>query len=447
MSPCLHAAGVGVLAVLAGGGAGCAAPCAADGGGVGLGPARPADCREVAAGAGLQAEVDATAVGGALCLAPGRHQGPLVLARAITVWGPAAAVIASTGTGTTVRVTAAGARLQGVTVDGSGDRYDQLDGAVHVTADDVAIEGVTVVGATYGLLVERAHRVRLIGNHVIGSRDPAVGLRGDSIRMWETDDAEVADNLVEDGRDVVIWYSRRPHVHGNRISRARYGTHFMYSHDARVEGNRYVDVTVGVFIMYSHGVKLRGNVIANAAGAAGIAIGFKDAGAAQVIDNLLVHDEVGIYLDASPQRADERIEIRGNALRLCRTAIVFHSTSHGVAIRGNDFGGDELIVRVDGGGDALADVWDGNYFDDYTGYDLDDDGVGDVPFELRSYTGQLVGRHPELGFFAGAPALALTEAAAHLDPLFRPRALLVDPHPRMGAIADAAGGLAPAGTD
>ena len=158
-----------------------------------------------------------------------------------------------------------------------------------------------------------------------------------------------------------------------------------------------------------------------------------------MIDNLLVHDEVGIYLDSSPQRTDEEVEISGNALRLCRSAIVFHSSSHRVVIRANDFGGNEVILRVDGGGDALADGWDGNYFDAYTGYDLDDDGIGDVPFELRSYTGVMVAQHPELGFFSGAPALTLTEAAAHLDPLFKPRALLIDPHPAMAPVAGKAG--------
>ena len=314
------------LAALAGVAPGCSAPCSADQPTFqARTPDRPVGCRELAAGARLQAEVDATADGQALCLGPGRYLGPLTVAKRITLWGPPTAVIASAGTGTTVRLTGAGARLLGVTVDGSGGRYDQLDGAVMITADDVEVAGVPVVNATYGLQAQQVPRVRMVGNHVIGGRDPQVGLRGDTIRLWETDDAEVADNLIEDGRDLVVWYSRRASVHGNRILRARYGTHFMYSHDARVEGNRYLDVTVGVFVMYSNRVELRGNVIANAAGAAGIAIGFKDAGAAKVIDNLLVHDEVGIYLDSSPQRTDEEVEISGNALRLCRSAIVFHS--------------------------------------------------------------------------------------------------------------------------
>jgi nitrous oxidase accessory protein len=397
-------------------------------------PARPAGCTDVAIGQ-LQAAIDAAAPDAALCLVPGRHVGSVIVATRVTVWGPPDAVIATGGAGTTVRITAAGAALVGVTVDGTGGRFDRLDGAVLVSADDVTVRAVTIVGAVYGILVEKAKRVRILGNHIRGATDPSVGMRGDTLRLWETDDAEIADNLIEDGRDVVVWYSRRAHVHDNQVLRARYGTHFMYSHDGRVVANRYLGVTVGVFVMYTHGLELRGNVIANAAGAAGIAIGLKDAGATVIADNLLIQDEIGIYLDASPQRRDERVEITGNQVRMCRTAIVFHASSHSVVVSGNDFADNDLAVRVDGGGDALQVRWDGNYFDEYAGYDLDGDGIGDVPYELRSLAGELIDRHPELGFMRGTPAAALATAAAHLDPMYQPRLVLVDARPRMNQVA------------
>jgi nitrous oxidase accessory protein len=402
-------------------------------------PARPEGCDEVSPGEDLQARVSAAGDGAVLCLAPGRYLGPLEVARRVALWGPADAVIASSGTGTTVSISAAGAALRGVTVDGSGGRYDLLDAAVRITADDVVVEGVTITGAVYGILSERARRVRIVGNRVRGSRDPSLGLRGDTIRLWETDDSEVGHNVVDDGRDMVVWYSRRNRVHHNQVRGGRYGTHFMYSHDSHVESNRYLDVTVGVFVMYSRGVELTDNVIANAAGAAGIAIGLKDSGNVRIAGNLLVHDQVGIYLDATPIQKGDRVEIVGNQLRQCRAALVFHASAHGTTVRGNDFAGNELHTRVDGGGDALGVEWEGNYFDDYAGYDLDDDGVGDVPFELRSFAGELVGKRPELAFFSGTPALALADAASHLDPLYQPRLVLVDRTPRMRAVADAAG--------
>jgi hypothetical protein len=71
-------------------------------------------------------------------------------------------------------------------------------------------------------------------------------------------------------------------------------------------------------------------------------------------------------------------------------------------------------VRVDGGGDALGIEWDRNDWDDYRGYDLDGDGVGDVPYELRSLSNELRARYPDLAFFDGSPTVALTGTAQAL---------------------------------
>ncbi|MBW2380514.1 MAG: hypothetical protein JRG70_13350 [Deltaproteobacteria bacterium] len=95
----------------------------------------------VAAGTDLQASVDGANDGAALCLEPGSYYGPLTVARSVEIWGPRDAVIRSSGEGTTIEMEADGCALLGVTVDGSGGRFDTLDAAVHVVADDVRVQG------------------------------------------------------------------------------------------------------------------------------------------------------------------------------------------------------------------------------------------------------------------------------------------------------------------
>lgn len=397
-------------------------------GGALLAPPRPGACRVVEPGAAVQAALDDPTVA-AVCLAAGDYQGPLRLARAVTLWGPPTAMIR--GRGTIIDLVAPGAAVLGVSIDGAGGRFDRLDGAVRLTADETRVEGVSVVNATFGILVERASKVRVVGNRIAGSRDPASGLRGDTIRLWETRDSLIANNVIEDGRDLVIWYSRGNTITGNRITRARYGLHFMYSHDNRVVGNELTGGVVGIFVMYSRGLHIADNLIADAAGAAGMAIGIKDAGNIVIEGNRLIHDTLGIYVDSSPMQRGDTVVIERNVLRLNDTAVVFHSSAHGIEIRDNDLADNQAQVRVDGGGDATAVAWRGNYFDDYAGYDLDDDGTGDVPYELRSLSNQLTSKTPNLAVFRGTLALALVDAAAHLDPLYQPRPVLSDPTPRM----------------
>ncbi|MCB9562976.1 MAG: nitrous oxide reductase family maturation protein NosD [Kofleriaceae bacterium] len=394
-------------------------------------PAAPAGCRTVEADADLAVAVAGAADGDALCLAPGRFTGPVTLARRITLWGPRDAVVTAHGGASVVTVAAAGARVAGFSIDGTGGSYDAFDAAVHVIADDVVVEGVEVDHSVYGILVEKANRATVRGNVVRGDAATAMGLRGDTIRLWETRDSIVEDNLVEDGRDLVVWYSSGNRVARNRVLRGRYGTHLMYSHDNVIEDNRYLDGVVGIFVMYSHGVTLRRNLISDAAGAAGMAIGLKDSGNMVVEHNLLVRDRTGLYLDQTPNQRGDTLAIRGNVIRQCDVAIAFHTTPQGTTIVDNDLADDLEPVRTESGVEPTAATWRGNYYDDYVGYDLDDDGVGDLPHEARSASETLIAGHPDLAFFRGGPVMGAIDAGSKLLPLWQPRILLVDPAPRM----------------
>jgi nitrous oxidase accessory protein len=394
-------------------------------------PARPSACQEVTAGSALQVFLDAAQAGSALCLAPGEYAGPLRIGAGVTLWGPRDAVIRSSGTGTTIRLEADGASLLGITVDGSGGRFDLVDAAVRIEGTGVRVEGVRIRNAVFGLLAEKSRQVVLRGNEVEGSPEQTLGMRGDGIRLWETSDSRVEDNVVRDSRDVVIWYSSRNLLLRNRIERGRYGTHLMFSHGNRIEGNRYVGNVTALFVMYSRDVQIHDNLLADSGGAAGMGLGIKESGNLDVRRNRFIHNTIGIYLDTSPLYEDDRNVFEDNFFRLGDAGVVFHSSEVRNAFLANDFRDLQVSVRVEGGGDALGVTWRGNYFDDYAGYDLDGDGVGDLPYEFRSLTSELIARVPALAFFHGTPALGLVEAMGRIVPLFEPRLILVDPVPRV----------------
>jgi nitrous oxidase accessory protein len=270
------------------------------------------------------------------------------------------------------------------------------------------------------------------GNEVIGDPSQPLGLRGDSIRLWETQHSRVEDNLVRDGRDVVVWYSSDNRIEGNRVERSRYGTHLMYSHRNRIEANHFVGNVTGLFLMYSRDIDVVDNVIAGSAGSAGIGLGLKESGNLRVVANDFVRNTVGIYVDLSPLWPDDHNVFERNVIRLGDAGIVFLGATARNEFRENVLRDNLVSVRVDGGDDALAASWRGNDFDDYVGYDLDGDGTGDVPYELRSLSSELVSRSPALAFLRGTPALGFAEAIGRVVPLFEPKLLLVDPEPRTG---------------
>ena len=397
-------------------------------------PPRPHDCATVAAGANLQAEVEGAEEGAALCLEPGSYSGPLTLSRRVEIWGPREAVIRSAGEGTTIEIAADGSALSGLTVDGSGGRFDTLDAAVHVIADDVRVEGVRVQGAAFGLLVEKANRASILNNLVQGPDQGPLGLRGDGIRLWETRDSVVRDNQVIGCRDMVVWYSSRNQLVRNTVVRSRYGTHFMYSHDNHVEGNRYVDNVVGIFIMYSRNLVLRDNLLARSTGPGGMGLGIKESGNLTVSDNAFIANTKGVYMDTAPLEPDDFNTFENNAFFHSDVAILMHSSEKRNAFRGNQFVSNHSQLQVEGGGDALAVEWDGNSFDDYAGFDMDRDGFGDIPYELRRLSSQLESTYPQLQFFRGAITLQLLDAISSLFPMVEPKTTMVDPRPAMGPV-------------
>ncbi len=295
------------------------------------------------------------------------------------------------------------------------------------------VQGVLVRGALFGILAEQSSGIAIRGNEVVGDARLALGQRGDSIRLWETTDSRVESNAVRDGRDLVVWYSSRNRIARNSFEGGRYGTHLMYSHGVEIEDNRYVANVTGVFAMYSRGVAIRRNLIARSAGSAGIGVGLKESGDVTVSDNRFVHNTVAIHVDTSPLWPEDHNRFERNSIRLSDTAVVFLSSPARSAFRDNELRDNRTQVRVDGRGDATGVDWRGNDFDDYAGYDLDGDGVGDIPYELRDVASELAGRHPAVALFRGSAALALLEAVGRAVPIAPPRLLLVDPAPRVGA--------------
>ncbi|MCA9531825.1 MAG: nitrous oxide reductase family maturation protein NosD [Myxococcales bacterium] len=395
---------------------------------------RPARCDlDVAADGPLAPTVAGAPAGAVLCLQPGRHEGPLEIRKALTVWGPRDAIVHSNGVGTTIDVRDTDhVRLMGFTVDGSGSRYDTEDAAVAIRkCDDVRVESLVVERATFGILVEQSNELRILNNQVLGDANAPLGLRGDGIRMWEVRKSLVQGNHVQDSRDVVIWYSPGNHVLGNTVERSRYGTHLMYSHGNELSDNTYRSNVVGIFSMYSRDLKIHRNLFLDSSGAGGMGLGAKEAGALDVRDNVFVHNESAVYLDTTPLVETDEDVFAGNAFVLGGAGVTFLGRASGNRFLENGFTSNRRQVVVEGGGDALAARWDGNYFDDYQGYDLDGDGRGDVPYQIQSLSEQLAATHPSLQLFRGTPALGVVEALGRLVPLFAPQLVVEDPSPSM----------------
>jgi nitrous oxidase accessory protein len=361
-------------------------------------------------------------------LAPGVHRGDLVVRRPVAIRGLDGAILEGTGSGTVVTIEASDVALENVVVRKSGRRHTAEDAGIKAKGERVRVEGVRVEDSLFGIVFQECHACVLARAHVTGYED-ATELRGDGIKLWESHDSQVRDCVVERARDVVVWYTRRATLERNVVREGRYGTHFMYAHDAIVRESRFERDVVGVFVMYSMRLRIEQNVMAGARGAAGVGLGFKDSDAVVVRGNWMVANTAGAYLDDTPRTPDQPVAFEGNVLALDDVALRLHGSEKGLSLRGNDFRDDAVVVEIDGGGDALAVDVRGNHFSDYEGYDLDGDGVGDVPYEVKALSSELTESRPALKLFHGTAALGVIDAVARAAPVFASKKLLVDHAP------------------
>ena len=358
------------------------------------------------------------------------YRGDLVVARTVALRGEKGAVLEGSGTGTVVTVTADDAWIDNVLVRRSGRRHTVEDSGIKAKAARVRITNVSVEDALFGVTLELCPGCVVDHVHVRGMADD-IELRGDGIKLWEASDSIVRRCVMEDSRDLVVWYSRRVLLEDNTVRRSRYGTHFMYAHDSEVLGSRIESNTVGIFVMYSNRLRVEHNVLAGARGPAGVGVGFKESDGVDVEDNWIVANTTGTYLDRSPRSADTPVVFDHNVFALNDVALRLHSSEEGLTFRDNDFHQNVTDAEVEGGGDALAVTFEGNHWSEYEGYDLDRDGIGDVAFEVKQLSGELTNSRPALQFFAGTGAMSVVDAVAHAVPVLAAHRVLVDPRPSM----------------
>jgi nitrous oxidase accessory protein len=374
----------------------------------------------VAADENLQDVIAGLPAGSTVHLRAGTHRGPIVIDRALILED-------GRGTGTVLIVAAPDVVVRDLRVTGGGRQAQHDDSGVVVSADGFLVERVTVDHSYLGIDLRMASHGVVRDCVVHGDPDAPFGLRGDGIRLWESSDDEVVGNALHDVRDLVMWYSDHNWIHANDVVDSRYGTHLMHTVGNRIEDNRFDHDVVGVFAMYSSDIALRRNQVLGSHGEAGVGLGFKESSELVVEDNVLVDDTTGIYLDTTPQTGAGRFS--GNLVAADDVGVRMHGRSAGAEFVGNAFVANRTAAAVDSRGTDSGVRFDGNHWSDYAGYDLDGDGVGDLPFEVRSASGALLERDPALAWFAGTAALALVDLFGAAFPMLAPDVVLTDPHP------------------
>lgn len=376
--------------------------------------------------------VDRAEPGSVLKPPPGAYAGPVTINKPLTIDGGGKVTIDAGDRGTVMMLNASNTVIRGLHLTGSGDSHDTDDSCLDVRGDHNTLENIEMDNCLFGLDLKQSNNNIIRGNS-IRSKDRELGVRGDGLRLWYSNNNVIEKNQIIDSRDMVAWYSHKNVFRDNLGKRSRYSIHFMFANDNIVERNEFYDNAVGVYFMYTEGGIVKNNIISHATGATGMGIGFKEASGTIIENNEIIYCGVGIGSDLSPFQPDSTIEIRGNRFAYNGTGILFNSETGGNNMVDNVFEGNLTQVAYGGHGDnnnSPKNVWIGNYWDDYQGFDRNGDGFGDKTHELYAYADQIWMELPIARFFRSSPVMELLDFLERLAPFSTPDLILRDEKPR-----------------
>jgi len=376
----------------------------------------------------FQSLVDAAPAGSTLRPKPGSYAGPVHLTKPLIIEGGGKVTIDGGDKGTVFVLETNGATLRGVHLTGSGSSHDGDDACLNVRGHNNTIDGVVIDNCLFGIDLKQSNNNTVRGNRV-RSKEAELGVRGDGLRLWYSMNNRIEGNTVVDSRDMVAWYSNGNLFLNNRGARSRYSIHFMFANDNVLDGNQFYDNSVGVYLMYTENITLRNNVISHSNGPTGMGIGFKEASGALIENNEIIYNALGLSADLSPFQPDTKIILKNNRIAYSGIAINFNSDLAGYEVSGNIFEGNITNVAVAANGSARRNVWRGNYWDDYQGFDRNNDGFGDTPYDLYAYADRIWMEIPAARFFKNAPMMETLDFLERLAPFSSPDLMLRDEKP------------------
>ncbi len=380
----------------------------------------------VSPGESIAAVLARASAGDVIELAAGEYHERLVIEVPVTLRGEPGARIRGGYEGNVVHVKAPGCVLEGLTVMESGTELTKDYACILIEADDVVVEDCEVERPLHGIYVKGGQRAVLRRNRIVGRSDLVEEDRGNGIHLWNSTGNVIVGNEILGVRDGIYFsFAHETRVWDNHVHQVRYGLHYMYSNDNTFENNLFERNVAGAALMYSEDIRFTGNVFARCRGFRAYGILFQSMKRVSAEDNLVLDNSRGIFMNNSSFG-----RIVGNDIVDSDLAIQLNGGCDENLFTKNNFIGNlsQLLLDTSDRSTRWSESGRGNYWSSYRGYDLNRDGIGDLPYEIQNVFQQLEGRHPEVRFYVLSPAARILEVAERALPILAQRDA-VDSHP------------------
>lgn len=276
----------------------------------------------------------------------------------------------------------------------------------------------------FGIYLANSGGCRILDNELV-AHAARESQAGNGIHLWYSRDVTIRGNRIEGHRDGIYFEFVEDSQVSNNYStgNVRYGLHFMFSDRCRYQDNVFSNNGAGVAVMYTEDIVMRANVFEHNWGNASFGLLMKDIRDSEIRGNLFRKNSVGIVAEGS-----NRMDVSDNDFLENGWAIKLMANSQDNVFARNNFVGNSFDVATNSR--RAYSTFEGNYWDEYRGYDLDRDGVGDVPFRPVRLFSLMVERNEPSLVLLRSFLVTLLDAAERVVPVLTPETL-ADERPSM----------------
>lgn len=315
--------------------------------------------------------------------------------------------------------------IKGLKILNSGVSYLQENAAIRLEeVSGCLVEDNILDNNFFGIYVAKSFNCVIRGNK-IRARNTLETNSGNGIHLWYSKAITISNNEIIGHRDGIYFeFVMHSLVENNYSAKnIRYGLHFMFSDSCAYINNVFENNGAGVAVMYTKNVTMKKNKFINNWGAASFGVLLKDLTNCLITENLFKYNTNGLYLEGC-----SKITVSKNDFVRNGWGIKLMANSMNNYFFDNNFITNTLDVMTNSRNNY--NYFSRNFWSEYNGYDIDNDGFGDVPYRPVKMFSVLVEKQQASLILIHSLFIELLNFAESIIPSITPIDL-IDTKPRM----------------
>ncbi|MEP6711653.1 MAG: nitrous oxide reductase family maturation protein NosD [Ferruginibacter sp.] len=288
-----------------------------------------------------------------------------------------------------ISIRADGVMVSGFRIIHSGiSSLEDLSGIKIYDSRDVIIKNNKLEDTFFGIYTQNGLNCIIENNELTGSSKEEQQ-SGNGIHCWKCDSMRIIGNKLTGHRDGIYFEFVKHSIiwRNTSVKNIRYGLHFMFSNDDMYVSNIFSNNGSGVSVMFSNRIKMYSNYFDENWGDASHGILLKEISDGDMEGNYFEKNTSAVFMEGA-----NRILMKHNTFENNGWALKIQASCMDVVLERNNFIGNTFDVGTNGS--LVLNRFNNNYWDKYEGYDLNKDGIGDIPYRPVSMYSMIVEKYP-----------------------------------------------------